>query len=165
MLVYILCSVFYKFYLQYSDGSKFYPDYMTHLVSKQCEAILNILGYKAEVLPHPNEPSMKLVVNGNYLARIVEGCNAISVIILFLSFIVAFSGQLKSTFFYSLIGIALIYVVNLFRIVILSLGVYHYPEYSEILHAVVFPAIIYGMVFLLWIFWVNRFSNLNKKNE
>jgi exosortase family protein XrtF len=137
---------------------------MTNLVSKQCEAILNILDYKAEVLPHPNEPSMKLIVNGNYLARIVEGCNSISVIILFLSFIVAFSGQLKATFFYILFGSVLIYVVNLFRIVILSLGVYYYPEQSEVLHAVIFPAIIYGMVFLLWIFWVNRFSKLNKKN-
>lgn len=165
LLVYILCSVLYKFYLQYSDGSKFYPDYVTHLVSKQSEAVLNILGYKAEVLPHPNEPSMKLIVNENYLARIIEGCNSVSVIILFLSFIIAFSGKLKNTLLYILIGSILIYVVNLLRIVVLSLGVYRYPEQSEVLHAVVFPAIIYGLVFLLWIFWVNRFSKLKQKHE
>jgi exosortase family protein XrtF len=137
---------------------------MTNLVAKQTEDILNVLDYNAEVLPHSDEPSMKLFLDGNFIARIIEGCNSISVIILFLSFIIAFSGKLKTTFFYILSGSVLIYVVNLFRIVVLSLGVYHYPKYSEVLHKVVFPGIIYGMVFLLWIFWVNRFSKLNTKD-
>lgn len=137
---------------------------MTNLVAKQSEALLNTFGYQTRVIPHPNEPSMKLIVNETYLARIIEGCNSISVIILFFSFIIAFSGKLKTTLFYILSGSVLIYVVNLLRIVFLSLGLYHYPEKSEVLHNVIFPAIIYGMVFLLWIFWVNRFSKLNKKD-
>lgn len=164
LLVYILCSVLYKFYLQFSDGSKFYPDYMTNLVAIQSEAILNVLGYKTQVLPHPDEPSMKLILDGKYLGRVIEGCNSVSVIILFLSFIVAFSGKFKITFFYILTGSVLIYIVNLLRIVILSVGLYHYPEKSGVLHHVIFPGIIYGMVFLLWIFWVNRFSKLKQKD-
>ena len=164
LLVYIVLTVGYKFYLQFSDGSLYYPDYLTHLVAKQSEAVLDSLGYNAEVLPHPTEPSMKLVVNGKYLARVIEGCNAVSVIVLFLSFIVAFSGKPKATFFYILSGSVLIYAVNLIRIVLLTMGLYHYPQHEEILHSVVFPAIIYGMVFLLWIIWVNRFSKLKQKH-
>ncbi|MEL0457307.1 exosortase family protein XrtF [Flavobacteriaceae bacterium SZ-1-7] len=164
LLVYGVLSFGYKLYLQYSDGSKFYPDYMTHLVAKQSEALLDSFGYNAEVLPHPDEPSMKVIVNGQYLARVIEGCNAVSIIILFLSFIVAFSGKFKTTFFYILSGSVLIYSVNLLRIVLLTIGLYHYPKYEDVLHTVIFPAIIYGMVFLLWIFWVNRFSKLNKSN-
>ncbi len=137
---------------------------MTNLVSLQIETLLNSFGYQTQVVPHPDEPSMKLILNGKYLARIIEGCNAISVVILFLSFIVAFSGKLKATFFYILSGSVLIYAVNLLRIVILTLGLYHYPQYSNVLHTVIFPGIIYGMVFLLWIFWVNRFSKFNKNN-
>lgn len=164
LLVYIVLAVCYKFYLQFSDGSIYYPDYFTNLVARQCKAVLNTLGYNAQVLPHPKEASMKLLVNGKYLARVIEGCNSLSVIILFLSFIVAFSGQLKTTFFYILSGSVLIYTVNLFRIVLLAMGLYHYPEYEDVLHTVVFPAIIYGMVFLLWIFWVNRFSKMKRNN-
>lgn len=164
LTVYITLAVCYKFYLQFSDGTRFYPDYFTNLVAKQCKVILSSLGYNVAILPHPNEPSMKLVVNGKYLARVIEGCNAISVIILFLSFIVAFSGRLKTTFFYILAGSVLIYTVNLLRIVLLAMGLYHYPEYEDVLHTVIFPAIIYGMVFLLWIFWVNGFSKLKQKN-
>lgn len=164
LLVYISFSVVYKLYLDASDGSEFYPDYMTHLVAKQSESLLNTFGYDAQLLRHPEEPSMKITVNGKYLARIIEGCNSISVIILFIAFIIAFSGKLKTTFFYILSGSVLIYTVNLSRIVILTMGLYHYPERKEILHTVVFPSIIYGLVFLLWIFWVNRFSKLKKKD-
>ncbi len=164
MVVYVVLTLCYKFYLQFSDGSIYYPDYLTNLVARQSEAVLDAFGYDAEIAPHPKEASMKLLVNGRYLARVIEGCNAVSVIILFLSFIVAFSGSLKSTFFYILSGSVLIYAVNLIRIVLLTMGLYHYPEYEDVLHTVVFPAIIYGMVFLLWVFWVNRFSKLKQKH-
>ncbi|WP_372938019.1 exosortase family protein XrtF [Seonamhaeicola sp.] len=162
LLVYIGFSLLYSWYLHVSDGSKFYPDYVTNLVSIQTEAIIDALGYNSEVQPHPEEPSMKVIVNGNYLGRVIEGCNSISVIILFVSFIIAFSGTFKITFLFLLSGSVLIYVVNLLRIVLLSLGLYHYPEKQHVFHTVVFPAIIYGMVFLLWIFWVNRFSKIRR---
>ena len=165
LLVYVSLSVAYKFYLDYSKNSKYYPDYITNLVARQSADLIHVLGYEASVLPHPDEPSLKLIINNKYLARVIEGCNSVSVIILFVSFIVAFSGKPKSTFLYMLSGSALIYVVNLLRIVVLTIGLYYYPWRRDILHTVVFPGIIYGMVFLLWIIWVNRFSNKIKKNE
>lgn len=164
LLVYLLLSVTYKFYLDYSKGSKFYPDYLTHLVAEQSIAILNTFGYQTEIANHPNEPSIKLIIRGKYVARAVEGCNSLSVIILFVSFMIAFAGRLKPTVFYILAGSVLIYSVNLIRIVILSIGLYHYPWRREILHTVIFPLIIYGLVFLLWMFWVNNFSKFKKQN-
>ncbi len=165
LLVYVVCTLGYKFYLQFSDGSQFYPDYFTHLVGLQSEALLNSFGYQTEMIPHPDEPSLKVVVNGQYLARVIEGCNSISVIILFMAFIIAFSGKAKTTFFYILSGSVIIYEVNLLRIALLTIWIYKYPQYKDILHGTVFPAIIYGMVFLLWVFWVNRFSKLQRKHE
>lgn len=164
LLVYISFSVIYKLYLDASVDSKFFPDYITHLVSKQSESLLNSFGYEIQMLPHPDEPSIEVIVNGKYLARVVEGCNSISVVILFVSFIIAFSGKLKTTFFFILSGSVLIYAINLIRIVVIAMALYHYPEQKDILHTVVFPAIIYGLVFMLWIFWVNRFSKLKKKD-
>lgn len=164
LLVYISLSLLYNLYLNVSDGSKYYPDYMTHTVAKQAESLLGSFGYQAELLPHEDEPSMKIIINDKYVARIIEGCNSISVIILFVSFIIAFSGKFKITVLYLFVGSVLIYIVNLLRIVILSVGLYNYPWRQDILHTVIFPAIIYGMVFLLWIVWVNRFSILNKKD-
>jgi len=134
------------------------------MVAWQIQELLNFAGYESQVLPHPDEHSMKLMVRGKYLARVIEGCNSVGVIVLFISFVIAFSGRLKTTFFFVLAGSVLIYIVNLIRIVILSIGLYHYPWRSEILHSVVFPAIIYGVVFLLWMLWVNWFSKIGKSN-
>ncbi|TXG37517.1 exosortase family protein XrtF [Seonamhaeicola maritimus] len=165
LIVYGALSLLYDLYLRYSGSTKYYPDYFTNLVARQTEILLNTVGYQSQILPHPNEPSMKLILNGKYLARVIEGCNSFSVIILFVSFVVAFSGKIKTTIVYILSGSVMLYVVNLFRIVLLTIGLYHYPEYENILHTVVFPAIIYGMVLLLWVLWVNRFSKIAQQHE
>ncbi len=162
LIVYGLLTLAYNFYLEASKGGKYYPDYITNIVANQSKNLLENFGYTASVVPHPDEPSMKLIVNGKYLARVIEGCNSASIIILFISFIVAFSGKFKTTLFYMLSGSVLIYSVNLIRIVVLAIGLYHYPWRKEELHTVIFPALIYGMVFLLWMIWVNRFSKINK---
>jgi exosortase family protein XrtF len=78
--------------------------------------------------------------------------------ILFVSFIVAFAQKFKKTLLYMLGGLALIYATNIIRIVLLSIALYQYPESSDFLHDIVFPGIIYGMVFLLWLFWVRAIS-------
>lgn len=136
---------------------------ITTTVAKQTVKMIRILGYKAEVEQHQDELSLKLMVNGNYVSRVIEGCNSISIIILFLAFIIAFSGSVKATIIYGIIGSVLIYFTNIFRIAVLSIGILEYPTQQEILHGLVFPAIIYGMVFLLWVIWVNKFSNFKKQ--
>lgn len=165
LAVYGILTIGYNVYLNMSDGTEYYPDYLTHLVAEQTNALLNGLGYQTHVIPHENEPSMKIIMNGKYVARVIEGCNAISVIVLFLSFIVAFAGKFKTTLLYGLAGSIIIYAFNLIRIVILSIGLYHYPWRREVLHTVIFPMLIYGTVFLLWMVWVNRFSKQIKANE
>ena len=164
LLVYAILSFSYKLYLEYGASEIYYPDYITNLVAKQSNGIINMLGYKAEIFNHPNEASLKVFINNVYIARVVEGCNAISVIILFVSFVIAFASKFKITFLYILVGSVMIYLVNLFRIAIISIGFYHYPEYNNVLHNIIFPAIIYGLVVLLWLFWINKFSKNSKSN-
>ncbi|MDT0686204.1 exosortase family protein XrtF [Zunongwangia sp. F225] len=156
---YFVFSMFYNAYLIFFRSETYFPDYLTHIVGVQSEALIKSFGYNSTVLPHQTEPSMKLFVNEVYLARIVEGCNSVSIIILFTAFILSFFGRLKSTIIYILAGAVIIYAMNIIRIAILAIGLYEYPQYSSILHSVVFPLIIYGTVFILWVIWVQIFSN------
>jgi len=165
LIVYAVLSFGYKYYLLLSEDAGFFPDYVTNLTARQSMSVLNSLGYNTQIEPHPNEPSINLIINTKYVARIIEGCNSLSIIILFVSFVISFSDTWKSTLLFLLGGGVLIYAINLIRIVVLSLGLYHYPWRREILHTVIFPLIIYGMVFLLWMVWVNRFARKNKKFE
>ncbi len=131
---------------------------ITKVVANHTKMVAKWLGYHIYTEQHTEELSIKLIVGGNYTARVIEGCNSVSIIILFLAFIIAFSGSLKATFLFGLLGSLLIYAINILRIIALSLLLYKYPQYQEPLHTLIFPAIIYGLVFILWIIWVRHFS-------
>ncbi|KRG28017.1 exosortase family protein XrtF [Salegentibacter mishustinae] len=155
---YLVFTLLYNLYLEFFRSPVYYPDYFTHLVAKQSEALISGFGYNAQILPHQSELSMKLIVNDAYLARIVEGCNAISIVILFASFVLSFFGKLKLTMLYLLAGAVIVYAMNIIRIAILAIGIYEYPEYTDFLHSIIFPLIIYGTVFILWLIWVRIYS-------
>jgi exosortase family protein XrtF len=72
---------------------------------------------------------------------------------------VAFTGKLKQTLVFILIGTIIIQLFNVLRIALLCMAIFHFPEYEHILHGVIFPLFIYGIVFLLWVIWVNKYSS------
>jgi hypothetical protein len=45
------------------------------------------------------------------------------------------------------------------------MGIFHYPEYTDLMHDILFPLFIYGVVFLLWIIWVNQYQKPNSITE
>lgn len=151
---YLVLAGLYKAYLFYGASDTYYPDPITHLVAKQSAAMVDAFGYQGDIKPNATDPSMNLYVDGHYLARVVEGCNAVSVLILFSSFILAFHRGWHETLLFILAGAAFIYVMNILRIALLVILILKYPEKQEFLHGTLFPAVIYGTVFLLWIGWV-----------
>ncbi len=154
----------YSFYLNKTQqkADVFVCSPITGTVANHVYKVSEMLGYDAEIEQHSEELSVKFILNGDYVSRIVEGCTSISVIILFLSFIIAFSGSFVSTLWFGLFGSVLIYIVNILRIIAISVLYQKLPQYQGILHDLVFPAIIYGLTFVLWITWVKYYSNLNK---
>ena len=159
---YSILSLLYGFYLKQAASQVFYPDYITHQVAVQTAAIVDFLGYGVQIAPYPGEASVKVVVNGQFLIRVVEGCNGMSVIILFCAFVLSFFNGWPRTLLFLLMGILSIYIINVLRIAALALAVYKYPRYVLFLHEIAFPAVIYGFVFLLWVFWVSRFKRVKR---
>lgn len=155
---YFIFTVLYNAYLTLFESTNYYPDFFTHLVAMQSESVIESVGYTSKIMIHPSEPSLQLYINEVFLARIIEGCNSISIIILFTSFILSFFAKAKVTLIYIFTGAVLIYIANIFRIVILAIGIYEYPQHTTFLHTIIFPLIIYGTVFILWILWVRLFS-------
>lgn len=159
-LVYIVLTLLYQGYLNSFGENKI--DSITKMVARNTEGLLQLFDADAKVVLDESNLFFKLFYQQNYLARIIEGCNAISVIILFISFVVAFSGKLKATLFFVFGGSVLIYILNIVRIVFLTILMFRFPEQGHFLHGVVFPLFIYSVVFILWIIWVNKFSKYAK---
>lgn len=161
--IYLVLAVLYQWYLGIDTSLRYFPDFFTHLVAEQSKEIIQALGYTSATLPHPLEESVKLYINSVFTVRVVEGCNAISVLILFVSFVFAFHKKWKKTLLFAFAGSVLLYSMNVLRIALLTIGIYEHPEYTEIMHGVIFPAIIYGSVFLLWFLWVDQSTKKQKK--
>lgn len=165
LLTYLLLTVVYQSYLSQFDVEKNETDHFTEIVAKQTMELMLFFDSDVKIAPNKKEPSVNFYYNQYPIARIVEGCNALSVIILFISFIVAFSGKIKQTIIYLVCGSIFIHVLNVIRIALLCLVMYYFPKQNHLFHGVLFPLFIYGVVFLLWIIWVNKFSNYAEKNS
>lgn len=159
---YFVFAFAYNYYLNQFDSSKFELDSITKMVSNHTDYFMGFFSKDYSISPNEFEASTKVMYKEKYVARIVEGCNAFSVIILFAAFIFGFASNWKKTFLYILVGSVLIYVLNVIRIGLLVWAMYYYPAYQELLHGTVFPLFIYGVVFILWILWVTKFSNYAK---
>ncbi len=158
LLSYLLLTFVYESYLSQFDVKKLEIDGITQLVAKQTKDLMFFFHQDATIEANKIELGIKFFYNQRFIARIIEGCNGVNVIILFVSFVIAFSGKIKATLLYIIGGSLLIYILNLIRIALLCVLMYHFPKQQHFLHGVFFPLFIYGVVFMLWLIWIRKFS-------
>ena len=164
LVSYLVLIVVYQLYLRQFNEANFEVDGFTDLVARQSKFFLTLLNYSIELFPSTSDASVVVQIDGLRMVRIIEGCNAISVMILFVAFILAFSKGFLKTLSFIVFGLLIIHILNIVRIGLLTIGIMKYPEYKHILHGVIFPLIIYGTVFFLWIIWVTKFITNDSKN-
>ena len=155
ILIYIILVAVYNYYLSFFQHQ---TDYLTLWVGKIVSKIYSIIGINVQSIPIETEPGLKLIVHGQYVARIVEGCTAMSVIVMFVAFIVSFGQHIKKTLIFALAGSVVIFIFNLLRIVLLGYLLYAFPQYQDVAHRIVFPALIYGFVVFLWIIFIKKYN-------
>lgn len=155
VIIYIVLVLLYQFYL--NKYSVEVVDPFTRSVAKQVAYLQNLLGFPTVLVDSLELHSVLFQTSGKFTTRMVEGCNVISVAILFAAFIVAFYKGAK-TFIYILGGLILLHIINVLRIAMLNVIYLKYPQYEKIGHDYFFPAIIYGGVVILWLVWIQFFA-------
>lgn len=155
--VYLLLTLLYQGWLYGRTD----VDPITRMVGQSATVLLQWTGFEARLVPAPTRMYDRLFFEGNYVARIIEGCNAVSIMILFVAFVVAFYSTWRRTLLFCIIGILIIHLLNIIRIGLLAYLLKEYPQHEHFLHGTVFPLFIYSVVFSLWILWVQRLSGFN----
>ena len=92
-----------------------------------------------------------------------DSCNGISLFALYSIFIIAFPGKIISKIIFVPAGILVIHFLNVLRVAVLAIIETYSYEWTEFNHTYTFTILIYGVIFLLWLFWVNKFSGLKRK--
>ncbi len=160
VVLYIVLVLLYQFYL--NSYAEEVVDPFTRNVAEQVASFQGFLGFPTVLVDSMKLHSVLFKTFGKFTTRMVEGCNVISVAILFSAFVFAFYKGTK-TFLYVLGGLILLHILNVFRIVLLNIIYLKYPKYEKIGHDYVFPAIIYGGVVMLWLVWIQFFALRKKK--
>lgn len=160
VVLYIVLVLLYQFYL--NSYAEEVVDPFTRNVAEQVASFQSLVGFPTVLVDSMKLHSVLFKTFGKFTTRMVEGCNVISVAILFSAFVFAFYKGTK-TFLYVLGGLILLHILNVFRIVLLNIIYLKYPKYEKIGHDYVFPAIIYGGVVVLWLVWIQFFALRKKK--
>lgn len=94
-----------------------------------------------------------------------EPCNGLKVMGLFALFIIAFPGKNLHKWWFILSGIIIIHITNAMRVSALTIIEAKWPQYLDFNHNVTFQVLIYGVIFLMWYLWVQKFSGLNTASK
>lgn len=154
-VIYIVLLLGYQLYLNQFNGLGI--DSFSDWVSWQVVAVQNKLGYPSDIFHEVEASANWFYTKEVYTSIMVEGCNAVSIMILFIAFIFAFYKGFK-TFIFGIIGLVVLHVMNVLRIAGLNIIIRDEPDYGKIAHDYAFPAVIYGTVVLLWLIWIQFFA-------
>lgn len=154
--VYIASVLLYNYYLGYFTTR---VDIITEGVTEQVASIFSLTLPEISTFYSCENPVAEIRYFDVPLVLLIEGCNAISVMILFIAFVIAFKGTIQKYLWFIPLGITILYIANLLRIYLIGMIVLYFPNYIEWAHDYVFPGIIYGTTFLLWVVWVKFLAN------
>lgn len=156
---YLILVIAYDNYLDYYNHHLKTVDPYTLHVAKTSVAALNMMGHKDFIWMHiKGEPFVRIFYNDVKVTIVNEGCNAIAIMLIFISFMLAFFKRVKQTIIFSIIGLVGIYMLNFVRVVGLNYIHYFYLEQFKFFHDIFFPLIVYGWVIVLWMIWIRRIT-------
>ncbi len=138
-------------------------DKATWIVTEQTSSLLNLFGEETQTRPKEGAATVSIIKDSRVALGVFEGCNSINVMIVFVAFLFAFRGSWKSMAWFLPLGLALIYLANLVRVVLLYFVAEYWRQYFYYIHKYLFTAAIYLIVFILWWWWIEKVSGVSLK--
>ena len=157
--IYVVVNLLYGFYVTAYEPK---PDPITSVVSYHTAIALKGCGWSTITEDNNTKPTTNLIFNGKSILAIYEGCNGVNVMIIFVAFLIAFGPISKAMWWFIPVGIGIIHGMNLARIALLFWVSLYLPDFMYFTHKYFFTAILYVVVFILWIWWVKRFTSAKR---
>lgn len=129
-----------------------------HGIVTVCADLINMVAPFEKVLPQLNH-----LISSNANLEIVRGCDGAGVLFLVISAILAFPSKLSWKLVGLILGISIIYAVNLLRISTLYFVIAYHPEWFQFIHTYVAPTlmVLLGCFYFAW--WA--LASTNSRHE
>lgn len=159
--LYVLWLVVYYYLIKGYTNWDYMLDYNIVLMSQQ---FLGIFGFET-FIELEGKSVFLFVTEGDFRAVIVgDECNGFKLFSIFTIFIAAFPGNWKKKIWFIPLGILIIHLANIIRVSALLLIQNYHPEYLDFNHLYTFTILVYSIIFLLWYWYIKRFSAYVKKD-
>jgi exosortase family protein XrtF len=141
------------------------PDPVTRTVTEQTAIVLQVCGYRVSVEDREARPTTDITYFGKRKLSVYEGCNGINTMIIFIAFLLAFGPISRPLLWFIPLGLLIIHFANLSRIALLFFVSEYLPKAMYFTHKYFFTAILYVVIFALWLWWVRAFAMASKKES
>lgn len=129
-------------------------DPATGWVGRQTAWCLNQIGYEVSLQPLADRPLIAFMSAGAVVINLFEGCNGINVMIVFVSFLLAYGGRPQRLIPFTLVGLLLIHILNLARVGLLFWLAETESTWFYYFHKYLFTGFLFAFVFLGWWIWI-----------
>lgn len=156
ILVYVAWFIFNDFVVLQSGLN----DWLNYRVAQDASMFLKLLGYTTSI--EPGNHQFLIDVNTKRMVGVGNPCNGLELFVLFAGFVLCFPGGTKKKLWFIPMGIITIHIANFIRAASLALIQFYHPAYLEFNHHYTFVVLVYGIIFGLWIIWVNKLAIIKK---
>lgn len=113
------------------------------------EALLSAVGFEA------TGQARHLALAGASGIRVVDGCNGLASMGLFVGFVLAYPGRAWRRAVFLPLGLLAVYLSNTGRVIGLLLLQKYWSGGFDVAHGIGAPLFFYTVIFGLWVLWVN----------
>lgn len=157
-----------KFIALYLAGNLLYGAYVTHFtpevdpathwVSQNATAIISLSGLPVSCENFDHHPTTLILENGKTILSVYEGCNGINIMVIFISFLLAFGPMRKTLVWFIPTGLLIIYLFNQLRILLLFVIARNHSKLMYFTHKYVLTTMLFAVIFVLWIWWIKKYA-------
>ncbi|MEQ8924201.1 MAG: exosortase family protein XrtF [Fulvivirga sp.] len=159
LTLYLMLNLVYYAYHKF-----IFPDtiFFTDIAAYQTEYLLQLFGHKTSLTFDENYPKIYLNRDNVVILAIYEGCNAATLYIILVSFLLSYFQLTKNILLVIISGIVIMNILNVARIT----GLYYVSQYNPrefyFYHKYLFNGALLGAVILIWLFALKKYNDLRR---
>lgn len=95
-------------------------------------------------------------INGHKTLGILDPCNALDIMVLYVAFLFCFPGSWQKRLAFTALGLPYIYIINTIRCAVIGWMNINHRGWVDISHHYIFTALVYLLVFYLWVLYTKK---------
>ncbi len=160
--LYLSWTILYDRYIQ---PKTFLDEYVIIKIIGFANFILESFGYKTFLAQSDFGAVRVLGIDGTSGLWVGDNCNGIKLFGLFSIFILVFPADWKHKLWFIPLGLLFIHIANVIRVAALCIILLKAPNWLNFNHTYAFTFIVYVLIFILWIWFINRYSKLVNREQ